>query len=279
MMKFKNFLSEAPIIPYRVQRLDDHDVINTDKMMKIINEKYSDAWNEFYNSDNGIFRGHNIGNSLAAIAEPKTGVRKSQNTANYYTILLDNNPHLKDFPKRSESFICHTDPSRASEYENEGGGRETCLVLPKNGAKIAIANRYDIWDVRVPFISHNEVLGDLASILYDIVEFDLKENTLEEFKKSISLNIDEIFKQLCSNTHIAKIKNMPGEKDVDKLINFIFQKWDLKTLKFELITTKEMNRLENKNSEVWLDDECLLITWDIAYRLVNRLKERENEKI
>lgn len=89
-----------------------------------------------------IFKGMFItGLPLLIKTNPALIERKSQNTANHYTVLLSNLPEWKRFPKRSRSLICSTSYKYAAEY-----GSSTFLVLPKNGTKIGVCSQRDFWE-------------------------------------------------------------------------------------------------------------------------------------
>lgn len=65
--------------------------------------------------------------------------RRSANTTNEYTLLLDNLPSWAEWPKRSSSFICSGHENYASEYG-------TCyVVLPYGNPDIAICKDDDFW--------------------------------------------------------------------------------------------------------------------------------------
>lgn len=114
-------------------------ITDENELKKIINEDYSEAFNNF-KSANTIFRGSKkyTQNCLAVKYSP--GIRVSQNTSNIYTKLLsDIFPSWSKFPKRNRSIIASFNLENASEYGLEH------IVLPKNGAKIAICPDTDIW--------------------------------------------------------------------------------------------------------------------------------------
>lgn len=68
-------------------------------------------------------------------------VRKSANTWNYYTLLLDHIlPNWTNYPNRSQSFICTTYRHTAGRFGN------TYIVFPKDGTKVGICPRNDFWD-------------------------------------------------------------------------------------------------------------------------------------
>jgi len=67
------------------------------------------------------------------------GTRRSANVANWYTLIMDNVPEWQDFPRRSASVICTTDPEQSSDYG------ATFTVMPFGNPTIGICPAEDIW--------------------------------------------------------------------------------------------------------------------------------------
>jgi hypothetical protein len=74
------------------------------------------------------------------LTNPALRERKSRNTKNYYTLMFDNLPSWRDYPKRSRSLICSSNKRVAGNYG------DIYVILPFNGAKIAVCPANDIWD-------------------------------------------------------------------------------------------------------------------------------------
>lgn len=71
--------------------------------------------------------------------DPSKSVRVSANTANYYTLFMDNDPSWKGYPKRSRSIIGATHLSRIDHWP------AVYRVYPYDGAKIGVCSDNDIW--------------------------------------------------------------------------------------------------------------------------------------
>jgi hypothetical protein len=92
-----------------------------------------------YTNGSRIYRGMQYDTDYYYI-DPKSGKpRVSANTMNYYTLINDNSPYWKKYPKRSESLICTTDKDISEEYGI------SYVVLPYNGAKIGVCPANDYW--------------------------------------------------------------------------------------------------------------------------------------
>ena len=106
-----------------------------------------------------MYRGvKNLGRDPVYLIDPKLKARKSANTRNHYTKLFDNLPSWRAYPKRSRSIICSTDKTRPSLHGKE------YVVLPLNGAKIAICPTDDIWD-SFDYVLNGEWMRDFNGIL------------------------------------------------------------------------------------------------------------------
>ena len=75
------------------------------------------------------------------VVDPKSaGERKSANTSNHTTLLMDNLPSWKKYPKRSQSLICSTNHTNAQSYGT------LHYVYPSDKCDIGIVPTTDVWD-------------------------------------------------------------------------------------------------------------------------------------
>lgn len=86
-----------------------------------------------------IFRGENARSEGVLYVEPAKFKRRSANTDNYYTEIVDNSDRWQMYPKRSQSLICSTDLSTASGYGT------TYVVLPQGDPVIGVCPGGDFW--------------------------------------------------------------------------------------------------------------------------------------
>jgi hypothetical protein len=138
-MKANEFLVEALVKKY------DSEKLAINKAMTLLNSKCSAAAGLL---PNPIWRGMHNHTQEIFFADPSTGVRQSENTSNYYTLLLDSSPHMEGWPKRSSSFICSSNRYYASDYAYGGGGG-LFTIFPFNGVKIAVCPDKDMWKTTV----------------------------------------------------------------------------------------------------------------------------------
>ena len=85
-----------------------------------------------------LYRGVSGGSTFSYI-EPKKHNRVSANTSNIYTLVIDNHPKWKGYPKRSKSIICANTPGGASSYGS------VYHVFPVDGANYGICPQSDLW--------------------------------------------------------------------------------------------------------------------------------------
>lgn len=174
---------------------------------------------------------------------------------NYYTLLIDNLPSWRGWPKRSKSIVCTTSMKEATDRAHySGAGYE---VYPKKGSKIAICPSNDIWfsfhHIKRNIGTMNDFNRYLNRILFEengpktykeMLEYDI---TIDELKDNLSdINYDET---AFENLFVGIGKN---EKIITGYFNRIL---DPDENGFKLITSEQQLPY---NKEVWTDGECLV---------------------
>lgn len=129
-MRFENYLSEGRTTP-----------ISYEKSVAFIKKNCMNSARMYFNKNVGLFRGHVSITTDFGIVNPKKHERESANTSNFYTLLMDNLPQWKDYPKRGKSLICSN-----SEEGAYGDSSNKFLVLPVDNAKIGVCSEYDFWE-------------------------------------------------------------------------------------------------------------------------------------
>ena len=143
-MRASDFIIEAGVKPYRYTKLD------VDQTVATLNHYCSEA---FAMALNPLWRGMSNHTQKMFVVDPSTGVRKSNNTRNYYTEFFDHSPYMQGWPKRSQSFICSSGTSYARGYGYGGG---LYALFPFNGVKIAVCPERDMWETPVYIPSMNQ---------------------------------------------------------------------------------------------------------------------------
>lgn len=249
-----------------------------------------------------IYRGRQSNKEKTKLlyAEPAKEPRRSANTSNYYTVLIDSIlPSWKNFPNRSKSFICSTRFNTAHQYG------DVYRMYPVGDPIIALCPSEDIWDsfnycenldeFNNGFEYIQDLLGCIASDSEnDILETIDKLDKLWKYGKSAKNykndEIDESFKQLYkkltninnditfsdkrfnnATTFISFIINtlMPScNIEISIRSHDTFYKWldwvmNPEFNGFELIHLSEFTDVySNKSREIWFSEKTYLVLTD-----------------
>jgi len=196
--------------------------------------------------------------------------RKSANTSNHYTLIMDNSKKWSKYPKRSQSVICSIDNTinriPSSSY----------LVLPENGAKIGECSSVDLWEsfpnVEVSMNEWNTGVSFLLSMPnYTDEEIENKlftsnnfDNSYNDFKKAC-----KNFDKWVENTTMLSVKEIQDNLIFRYSRSIWIRKWsgepilkffddllDPKKNDFKLVNIFNLNKY---NSEAWTDAKSLMI--------------------
>lgn len=241
MITFKDFLSESLKNPISEEELP------------LILKDYSDALSNF-KEGYIIYKGFSEDISTMVFS-PQEGLRRSAFTSNIYTLLIDNSSEWKSFPKRSKSAICSTNKKDA-----EGFG-EAYIVLPKNGAKLAVAPERDFWfsfqkleTIGLDLESFNTAMNKLIPSIKDDTHQNVI-NALKTFDRQMEgRNLKEYIKGLDSYAKrlLEGIAN-EGYKGRD-IYDYIMDL--LSAEDFKILTAKD--KIEGRH-EIWFSNDCLIL--------------------
>lgn len=192
---------------------------------------------------------------------------------NTYTVLIDNLPSWKAFPKRSKSIIMTT------EHENARGrgisGR-VYIVFPVNGSKIGICPEEDIWDSFPKLMSrfgltHMNNFNDyfMADLVAHIGKGQYDQDEWDDLKKLFNTIIpDPDTKEGFRAAHTIDAFDLEpfiGKKLGDAVIPYL----DPKTNNFKIYTTKQLP--PKYYAEAWTDGDCYLIQSKNLTELMDKL--------
>jgi hypothetical protein len=249
-MRFESYI----LTENRSEEIDEKNALKTI-------EKYCSKALNIANKGSKIFRG--LGNNaITLFIDPVKFTRVSGNTANYYTLLIDNSPAWKEYPKRSKSIICATDHDVANHFGF------VYLVLPYDGSKIGVCPHEDIWAAtlekyKYPLDGFN---GALQNFLNNTLGIDLDDydDTWKVFKEKIdnaNKKLKEIFKTKDKESVLASFNNNFHIKyNIKKtFLNNLLSIVDPNGLGFKLV--KAGDKLPSYN-EVWTDGKSILVSTD-----------------
>lgn len=175
--------------------------------------------------------------------------RMSANTKNYMTLLMDNLPSWKNYPKRSKGIICSTNKRQSYSYGL------VYMVTPFDDAKIGVCSDFDVWDSFDVLGSNMGVkkFNDFLAIAFGDYGIDVDETSYDSLIDSI--------KELIDN---------------DRFMNGFFQKRDFRNTvlntsskdlvrHLDKVLSPEKNgfslgieKIEN-HREVWIQGEAVMI--------------------
>jgi len=240
-------IKETAVKPYEIQVRD----WSSDEAVKILKNNCKDSL-KLVKSRDTLFRGTTDRGAFLVI-DPSTGVRKSTNTKNYYTILMDNSPYFREYPARSKSLICTTDEFYARDY-----GTMYALV-PFDGQKIGICPYSDIWftTIRNLPLAGGEVYSFENIELYFRRHFKLSEKDVSERK------IPDTLRSLCVDKGF----------NPDQFYDIIDQRMSPEHTGFNLFSTAAFaaNRELLDRRECWVGGKVLLIRRDMLNEVIKKI--------
>ena len=238
---------------YLTERTRSNKISQTDAL-EWIKTNAKDALKNTIQGKRPIYRGAFDDKGETLIINPSKFERESAYIgSNYYTLLMDNLPSWKDYPKRSKSIVCTTSREKSEDY-----GNNTFIVFPKDGSKIGICKGDDI------YVSFKYLLKQL-NIEY-LYEFSDNMKTLDY---TISgRRSDTSWKSMLKLFKIIDLKEEEVESTIIRhRFNFLYSSKSSKESfniaispvnnGFKLVNTK--TKLP-KNREVWTDGESVMVT-------------------
>jgi hypothetical protein len=247
MTTFKEYLHEERA----GARIPSFDAVDVEKAIELLNEKCSDArW--MLDVNRPIWRGErsSLVNAETGfmVSDPSKTIRKSQNTTNFYTLILDNNPLCKDFPKRSRSFIATTDRQVAHDYAD---GKGEWAMIPFDGVKIGYVGQKDIWYTRISLFGIHSSLEALNDSWSETTLSDSDWNEWIEFDALLKENDSDSMKQLLSGFPLARPYHL-------RFLDTVYRAYGPKSTGFKCYTTATMPHVEN--TEVWVGGPVMMIS-------------------
>lgn len=213
--------------------------------------------------DTPIVRGMrgNSAENIFMIINGAAGERKSRNTKNFYTVILDHVLTPLGFPKRSASIICGNWKNRS----HANGYGTLYAIIPFDGVKIGVCPGEDMFDTEIK----------LGNKTHNISRWN------EEFDK-LDISDDDTYSDMVGMLEMkAETAEDEGWEDSDQywLKAFLDQNGD-KVIKeaytkpFTLTTTKESAYDDGAEHELWIGGKCIAIEF---YTFKRMLKNQPTE--
>lgn len=255
-MKFAAFLLESK----------HKQSIDTEEAIEIAKNYCSNA------IKNGIelYRGGNFNDDAYLMDSSKT-IRRSANTSNHYTIVMDHLIKDENYPLRSKSFIM-----AAEDYIAGGYGSSRRRIIPFDDAKIGTAKQDDLWYVSLNTkILKYFTFEDFAAMFNSL---DAPDTSYEKLLSFIVELLDKLIKRQekdpddISRSEEEFLKMFDGVKptnaDVEARLKDIF---DPKKIGLEFFTGATATD-KNLKGECWLSGKALAVTDEIYDEIVKALK-------
>jgi len=255
-MKFLKFLNEK-----RSKEIDKKEA------EELLLNRCSDALNA-YNKGKKLFRGYYYDNGEYSIIDPKKS--KSRKSAyangNYYTLLIDNLPSWKKYPKRSQSIIMSSGYNKATQYTYSPDA--VYIVFPYDNANIAIAPSDDIFNSFKMYNEYSMIMGTgnvFNSFLNDllfVVSKGRSDDNWNTLKKRFALfdhdakTYIETFTQSQYRSNKKDIKSLFNDNYKGNILKMFDKLMNPSTNHFRL--TKDITKIPS-DRECWTDSKCILI--------------------
>lgn len=279
-ISFKTFLEAAVGNDPTPTFVDESEVVN------LIKKECSDSiW--MLKQDRPFYKGNSYSTSSFAhdngygIVDSTATTRKSENTFNHYTVIFDHIESMKDFPKRSRSFIGSLKRSVSAGYgykshqsfDGSGSSRRPLIMLPLNGTKIGVVDDEDIWHTIIDLFGLNGSIEFWNEMFFSplVQSDDSNAKTLwakiVSFDKKLKANNSAACSEFTSR--LAKLFDLYGaevksEEEIKllskKLLEEINRAYDPKHTGFRFYTTANWPRDLESSSEIWISGPLLLIT-------------------
>ena len=225
----------------------------------------------FYRGDKGLLHGSQSG---VGVLDTRKTTRKSENTSNYYTVILDNTPSRKYFPKRSKSLICTTSKDTASYYS----GVVTCLI-PFDDAKVGMVNQEDMWDTKITFVHQfNTKFTSIENLNHFFKKLRLDEDwsSFVDFSEKLKHGDEEAVKNLKYVVERSPaifggsiLGNISDSEKIDEIIDYlkkhfleaIDRAYSAEDTGHTTYTGAELpvGITSGKRSEAWIEGDIVLI--------------------
>lgn len=211
--------------------------------------------------ERSIYRGVKGDYGDYSIVEGQNGKRKSVDTSNHYTVILDEliAEKNKDYPLRSGSIICST----SAEYAKRFG--TVYAVIPYAENLVGVVGKEDIWDINLIRDVSMKIFND------NYVRADIDAENIKQIADDIDDLPDDEFKKYFGD--------IIG-RDVDESTEEQLRKYySLENLGLKFAKASELDdKSKYKNGEMWIGGKCIMIRADLLdnfYEVANGIEKGE----
>lgn len=254
-MKINEIVTEAEVTPYQSHYADLAEAV------ELFNNECSESVALL---DFPIWRGMRNHKPNFVVIDPSTGIRKSENTTNHYTEIIDNSPYMNGWPKRSKSLICSSEP------DNPSGYGDLYAIFPFNGVKIAVCPGADMWqtpiDLSTEFADYNS-WSDMAAFNDYLRRTLLLPSDYQQMVNKITY--DEHWRTEVFPMHTAM--------SPDDFLPYLQKKLSPQVAGFQLLSIGKYANVQPRENECWIGGPVLAVRSDQLVSLAAALRGRNNE--
>jgi hypothetical protein len=239
-VRFKEFLQES----------SHRNEIDIQEAKKLLETHCKDAMKNF---GAPMWRGsrnmHYDAMLIHGEADSATG-RKSANTSNYYTVLMDKFLPYFGYPKRSKSIICANNSNK--EYAYSFGN--VYAIFPFDNVSIGVCESYDLWTTSKFTIGNDPRERGIEewNTYFKMEKFS--SDSWEYFKESLEEAMDE------ESPRAEKLRKYFGPPEK---IESVFRKaYSPENLKLELTNSDNIDNVEDSR-ECWIGGKCIALAHDV----------------
>lgn len=191
--------------------------------------------------------------------------RKSQNTSNYYTVILDNHPDRGDFPKRSRSFIGSTNFQYSKDYHDGGPNNDPMVMIPYDDTKIGLVNHEDMWDTEITLFGRKENIEGVNKLFYNMgLKADIQD--FERFAARLKQGDSDAIERFRRG-----FGPLTAGKYAKTFMEELWKAYSAASTGHTAHTTKTLPR-PLKKTEVWVGGKVILIDYNMWKKMRAALK-------
>lgn len=214
-----------------------------------------------------IYRGLDEKDNAFLFADPATShPRTSANTTNHYTLLIDNLPSWKSYPKRSQSFICSTVLEGAEKFGIP------FAVFPPDGTTIGIAPDDDIWNsfhhlykqVGLSIDDFNQALQNITGLVTQSqdtpITFSQLQRQLQQVQQAFDANGIEYYQKQLPRGHRANLLMDAVKQHNSNILQAIEEWFKPSENRFDLAESHTI--ITNRQKEIWFSSQAVFVNMD-----------------
>lgn len=239
MITFKQYLQEA----------QHKQELGIDEALELMKAHCKDA----LKLNEPLWRGM-TGNGDAYTLHGEASTRRSANTTNYYTVIMDHFLPPLGYPKRSQSIILTNRVNIAI-----GFGR-AYAIYPYDGVSIGVCFEHDLWE------SPSFRIGSYGNH-YRIHSWNTVWKDMALDPSSYYAFVDDIQEKMVDDSSFIEDKLIKIFGTPDNVEPALEKAYSVKTLKLELATTKTIENYNDRERELWIGGKCIAISAGMWHQL------------